>query len=229
MSSYETVPKIAEVIRRCLNTDDEIQINAWAWEIYDDFATGTGLEDIDRSDRTSKKDIVSLSDAIKHLDKAVNSLKEIGWHGGKALQPSATRIRKQSTPFGYDVGFIEAPSVFANHLASMKSILETAMQEIPEDALSVNSAFGDGPGFGRRTTKQPKTAASQVARTCANAYEQLTGRRQTVITDLKARAYGPFLDFVEEIFRILGGLGSAETWARAAVRARAVKVKGPDS
>jgi len=228
MSSYETVPKIAEAIRRCLKTDDEIQINAWASAIYDEFDLCRVLEDMERSDRTSERDIVSLSDAIKHLDKAVNSLKEIGWHGGKALQPSATRIRKQSTRFGFGVGVIEAPRVFANHLASMKSILEMAILEIPEDAMSVNSAFGEGPEFGRRTTKRPKIAAKQVALTCANAYQQLAGSRPTVSTDLKNRAYGPFLDFVQEIFSILGELGSAETWARAAVKVKAGKVKGPD-
>lgn len=221
MDSYDAVPTIAEVIKNHFGRADVEKRNEWATRIYQDFSLSRGLEDIERSDRASERDIASLANALKHLNKAITCLEEVGWHGGKALQQPAIELNKQTRAFVYGVGVIEAPSVIAEQIASLATVIEEAKERIPTDAPSVNSAFGEGPGYERKTTKANKTAAKLVARTCADAFRDLSGVRPTVRTKVDDHtAYGPFLNFLKEIFDILALKASAETWAREATKDR---------
>ena len=155
---------------------------------------------------------MSLSKAIRQLRLAVRSLEEIGWHGGKALHASASHSHRKMTRFRLGVGFLVAPIVFSEQLAATADILETAKNNIPQNALSVNSAFGEGRGFERSKTKGKMYAAKKVAETCATAFQDLSGNRPTVTTDVNYNnPRGLFYNFVREIFRLLELKASPET------------------
>jgi hypothetical protein len=79
-------------------------------------------------------------------------------------------------------------------------------------------------GFRRdRRWRSPfrKHAAAATARATATAFRALGGKRPTVITrPSNGKAYGPFLELVEEVFGALGIDASAESQARAAIRVK---------
>jgi len=72
---------------------------------------------------------------------------------------------------------------------------------------------------GAKTTKRiGKPTARYVARSAADSFARLTGRPPTVITPaLGGKAGGPFLEFLHQVFEVLGIRASAESQARAAI------------
>jgi hypothetical protein len=63
-----------------------------------------------------------------------------------------------------------------------------------------------------------KSQVTQVARTVAEHFYGLTGKRPTRITPPEGgKAHGPFLEFLATIYRILGIKASAENQAKAAI------------
>ena len=216
MSSYETVPKLSALIQRHTQTADEAKALKWAEEIYESFDISRVLEELDRRDRTGHKDIASLTEAVKHLDMAVAKLHEIGWHGGKAIQKLAIDYRAGKGPIAFGVGILEAPRVWSEQVEELSKALKETIGSVDPDALSVNTAFGDGPEFTRNTKKKNKIASRKVAEVCAQTRREISGKEPTVITDPQSGiAYGPFLDFVRDTFSLLGIDDSAEAAARA--------------
>lgn len=71
-----------------------------------------------------------------------------------------------------------------------------------------------------------KREPAEVARFAAKEYERLTGRLPTVVVDpITHQTRGPFIDLVRAIFVAADIDGSAEGFAKTAVRVRRVKEK----
>mgnify|MGYP007134772768 CR=1 FL=1 len=74
-----------------------------------------------------------------------------------------------------------------------------------------------GPEFEKFGTKVAKSGARFLAQECFRAFTALSEDRPAVRTDLQyAEAYGPFLEFVTNIFEALEIDASAEAFAREA-------------
>lgn len=219
MSWYQHFPIIETQLKKHFPLPSEKERTVWCDEIYDSWSTSLSLEVIERSDRPSAKDIESLEKVEKLLRDAALELKELGWHGCKQLEPAATvlanKFRDQNWPFQSRI--LESKEIFSEHLKDLHKSVQGAKNCISPEAESVNTTFGEGPEFGRRKGKKTKTAAKFTADTCLNAFEALLNERATVRT-ADGVAYGPFLDFVTDIFEALDIDASPETWARAAVK-----------
>lgn len=71
-----------------------------------------------------------------------------------------------------------------------------------------------------------KRVPAEVARLAAKEYERLTGRPPTVVVDpYTNQTRGPFIDLVQAIFVAADIDGSAEGFAKTAIKARRVKEK----
>jgi len=70
-----------------------------------------------------------------------------------------------------------------------------------------------------RSGAPEKDLAALVARMVAEHYNRLTGKRPTRITRCgRSKAYGPFIELLTEIYRILGIKASPENQTRAVVK-----------
>lgn len=186
------------------------------------FEAASALQEIESSDRDPKKDIKSLEKAVRALATAQMCIEQLGWYG----QATLPVVLRETVPNPVDFGLIypnsgaQAQEALAGLLASFGRNLKGAVLQIAPDAPSVNTAFGEGPDFEiRRNTKTVKTAAAFLARECGTAFFRLTGEHPTVSTDYSSTgnpAYGPFLDFVSDVFTECNVNASAETFARKA-------------
>ena len=110
-----------------------------------------------------------------------------------------------------------ARSEIGNSIKELASGVEEAITQIDPNGASVNTAFGDGPEFEKFGTKVAKSGARFLAQECFRAFTALSEDRPAVRTDLQyAEAYGPFHEFVTNIFEALEIDASAEAFAREA-------------
>ena len=105
------------------------------------------------------------------------------------------------------------PSTITIHLC-----LEKYYQDLKEATAQAALKVGESrssAGRGRRPKQLPKKIADELAL----YYYWFTGMRPTRHTGFhKSRAYGPFLEFVQKIFDHFGIDGSAQTYAKMAVK-----------
>lgn len=162
---------------------------------------------------------MSLEKISKYLSKASEELKLVGWHGCKALQEPACELANKlhDQHWLVSVEVLGSRNVLSKHIEGIARQIDASGKRIVQDAPSVNTAFGEGPEFGRRTGKPTKTAALFSAAECAKAYHALSDAKPTVRTK-DGTAYGPFLEFVTDIFLALDIEASPETWARIAAK-----------
>jgi hypothetical protein len=219
MGWLEMEPKIAAALRQSFPDAEEGQILRWAGEIYDSWTPSAALDTLQRNDKPPEKDKDSLNRAFAHLSRAAELLKEVGYHGGKQLVPIAQDIEGVRRRRRFGVSSVEAPLIISEILCELANKIQMAESHIPEDAPSINSAFGDGPGFGRHTGRPRNGAARAVAGRCRNAFWELTGTRATVITNsMDSKASGDFLNMLQNVFAAMDIKASAETWARFVTR-----------
>ena len=102
----------------------------------------------------------------------------------------------------------------------------SAVEDLPLGARrALNSAnlemmieISKAPAVGGRPRED---FAAEVAGFVAEEYRRLTGRKPTVpVRERDARAYGPFLELVRDVFAALGIKASPVVWARHAVAPR---------
>ncbi|AXI45117.1 hypothetical protein C1J03_03135 [Sulfitobacter sp. SK012] len=219
MSRYLIMPKIIAVLNAHFPATISERFEAQAEEIYDEWSLFSALEDIERSDRHPTKDIKGLEKAVTLLKRAAVEFSEVGWHGSKALDRPAKQLM-----FAKDDGLqhlqltaLEAPAFFVEHLHQIAASVAHVIPNISEHAPSVNTAFGEGPGFERNNNKPKKTGAAGTAEKCFDVFEKLSGKTATVPA-LGGKAYGPFLSFVTDVFNALEIKASPEARARSAIR-----------
>lgn len=219
MTWFAFYPEIKNLLNSHFPSSSDEEQEYWISEIYNSWTAVKALETIERSDRPATNDIQSLAKIENLLRKAVAEFELVGWHGCKALQDGATDLLNTHDDPHWPIQsqLLGSETVFSNRLEELAAKVALAKSQIPEDAQSINSAFGEGLGFKRTNSKPTKTTAEHVAIECAYAFEALTDQKAAVRTSSSdGRAYGPFLDFVNDTFRTLDISASAETWARNA-------------
>jgi hypothetical protein len=200
-------------------SDDDAQNHAEALDRC--YSLASSLQSVERMDREPQKDIDDIKRAARSMAAAANQLERVGWHGSKTF----SQVLKCFFP-NTDAEFV-APT--ANSLAQkelveslivMSDILNSAASSINPDALSVNSAFGDGPEFETVYKGKPtESAAMLFAADCAKVFHAISGSMPVVNTNPHERgnpAYGPFLDFVTLAFDAVGANASPQVWAKKA-------------
>lgn len=204
----DPVMKILESLPVLTERSDRLKSEALRIEIT---ATLAGLNDRPcRRKGGSKKAIQSLETLIPLLGKSINHFRDMPSEAHDALEHEVTRIQKvQSQTRGWRL--TANPNIIDMQMLSLAKIALAAVEELKGTDIT-------------RSSKPSKTAAWEVAKQAKYTYQTLTGKRATVATK-DGKAYGPFLDFVANIFRATGIKASPETWAREAVKTRSVKEK----
>lgn len=184
------------------------------------FSIALANQMVDRSKINPRADIRDLDRALKHLVRAEKLIGSIGWHGGEALKPFAENRAKGNVPRvkGYQKRpplRVHAPSMFSDAIRDLRLDIEKASEKIdPEDIAPID------PLQSHQSTGRPRAIqAMESARACAIVYQDLTGKRpaRRIQWDTGS-AYGPFHDFVEDIFRVLELSESAEHAIHAAMK-----------
>lgn len=211
----EIIPGIQEVLTKHF---EEVTASV-AEEIYDEWVAADAMQKLERSDRFPSEDKRNLELAAKQIDQASEKLRRTGWHGDKALAPMVARVafadRQQQTSNLMDA--MSAVAFLSKHLAEIASSLRTAASEIDEDGGSVVAALDATAAAGFARGRPRETAARWVASKCAEIYFQQTGSQPSVIVPFAGGpAYGPFLEFVSDMFRAVGISASPENHAKEA-------------
>lgn len=219
MGALEIEPKIAAALRQSFPSADDGAILRWATAIYDAWVPAAAIDALQRGDKPSGHDIQALAKAARQLRGAAKELNKLGGYGGTEVCDEARRWARSHNESVFGVWPEDAGGTIADHINGIATALEDAAGRIPKDAPTVNSFFGEGPGFERHTGRPRNAAARAVALDCARAYEHFSGRQPKVSTNpMDNSAYGPFLDLIDGVFSSLGIDASAETWARYATR-----------
>lgn len=213
MNWVDAEARLSKVILECFPETPDDEAKRLGLTIYDAWKTAVGLQSIERSNRTGAADIKSLQVAAWHLRRCVSSLKPVGWHGGEQLIPLASRLLRPEHPGRPVIPITEAATDVANILEEISAELDAASEQVTPDAPPIFEYLDKGRPKGRPT----ETIADFTAQECASVFKEVSGKRPTVSTDPNSygnQAYGPFLDFVTEVFSELGIEASPETWAR---------------
>lgn len=167
-------------------------------------ATGTAPEK--RRGRSLRKDpaVNILMATILDCDEA---LKAISAELESADSDEYRRIKRERS--------LAAKIALAKMLACSKALFRIGAES--ERANSDHE--GDSPKK-RRTRTDCNCSAADIAIAARYCYESLTGRRATVATDWdENRAYGPYLNLVDELFEAFSIDAKPEHYARQALRA----------
>lgn len=218
----ETRAQLIDLLVRHLGLKDERKQRQYANSLMTVRAIGRGWESTLRADKTADNDRKALAGAATQVERAVAILETLGWRGGNALS-SADHSAK---------GLVEGATSFERieeTLMSISESLRAAIAIITDEGSEANNE--DVRSFSPRRGSPPKHHARFVALHCARLFEIETGRLAAVRTRAlpQAEAYGPFLDFVTDVFGALEIEASAETHAReAAAQCRRDKEERPE-
>lgn len=205
MDWTEHVDALGKVLAKHFPDAPESDLKNWAETIRREFGVAVAFQNIERSDKRPEKDIAKLQSAAKSLEKAAASLRESGWHGGKALTTVAQHFAPGASIYPHGSNTLAAPAL-AELLAELSKDILAAAERIPPNAASVSSAFSEGVEdeyAGEKTHR--KIAASRVSDSCAEAYAELTGRKPgTSWDDAKGDSSGPLIPFIADVFSALG-------------------------
>jgi len=108
------------------------------------------------------------------------------------------------------------------HIAFAEDIL----REVGGSARAAANELEQTPEIPAEKGRARKNASAWTADAAYGAYETLTGLAPTIIVDpLTAKARGPFIDFLAEVFGALQIRASVESAARAAIAQGQLKAK----
>lgn len=183
----------------------------YAEEIYLTFIAGHGLDEMQSVEKTADKDIEHLAKIVRDLRRVSKSLDKTGLQGRSALYDYANEIANPENPVYASVDIKGVPSVIAGKIDEIADRIEDEANRIGPDTLSVSEILGGHKKLGRPI----HITAQLVARRCKRVFEDLGDAPATRRSDWRTgKSYGPFLEFVEEVFKALG----IEANAEAAIR-----------
>ena len=231
MSAEDTYSKISDVLRNHFGNASEDALKAAALDINSDFGVWSSIEFMERSDTDPAKDIELINKSISYLKKAQDALSKVGWYGCKAMEPIAkAEIKKEighsfreemdDGSFVWPVDGRSSRATTINLINELEKKLTEAKNQIDPNAPSLWTALDEGAERQKRV-KPKETVACDIAKACGKQFYELTGQRPTVSTNpykTGRPAYGPFLDFVNDIFSALEISASAEVWAKNACK-----------
>lgn len=223
-SGKSRVEQIKDVLNWHFAGLDEGEIIAHAHQLDRTLATAGALQSLERSNTDPAKDREKILKAAKNIAVAKKALASVGWHGQKALIDVVLPLVGES-----DRQFLQnSGSRFAAKdqintiLEQLEDGLSAAIQAVDLDGKSVMSDIRDHPQQNSFNKSKPReTLARGFAAKCAQKYYQITGLMPTVRTgyeEVSHTAYGPFFEFVKDVFPAAGITASPETWAREAVK-----------
>ena len=222
MDWWTTIPKLEKVLREHFPDAQDEVISRCANKIFEEGAVGADLSELAKRDKAPKADIENIEKAAKNLRLAAEKLEAVGTHGGGQLLETAKWLQKSigNGPAGLLAAPADAGSIIAKVLRSMMTMLEDCAARVPGDGGSTTEAIGMVINGG-----QPqKLAARYSAEVAGVVFAELSGHAPTVATNsADNKAYGPFLDFVSDVFKAAGIEASAEVWARKVVKELGVK------
>lgn len=172
---------------------------------------GQGYNELCSIEKSAEKDREQLAKIVRHLNRASNSLAEIGWNGRTVLYDYANEIANPDNPVRASVGIMGVDSAIAGMIDEIAGRIKEAATRIGPETRSVFEILGRAEKRG-----QPiNFAAHLVARRCKRVFEDLGDNPATRRSDWRTgKSHGPFLEFVEEVFKALG----IEANAEAAIR-----------
>ena len=179
---------------------------------------------MDKGDKDPNSDVENLKKAAAKIGDAAELVRNVGWHGAKALTPLAIKRTKKEL----GARFIPEPSneqakeILADILERIAGEIKTAEQSINRDAPSVWTNLGG--------TKTPVTKAKiiafHVAKGCYCEFERLAGQKPTRSTDRETDGQiSPYYRFTMDVFDALQIDGKPEWYCRMVIKKR--KEEGP--
>lgn len=159
----------------------------------------------DRHDKMLRN-IAALARIESNLDSAKQGLESLEPLGKETLSRSIVGLPGlDNFPLGYE-----------DRVDQLVAEIDVILQHMRLTIETIQSA-GDWKNQSRGRPR--KEVARILAFECANIYQQIAGKKPTIVTHTATNeASGPFLDFVTDIFSGLNVSGSAEAAARLAIK-----------
>jgi hypothetical protein len=222
MDWWTIIPQLEKVLRQHFPDAQDEVVSRCANKIFEEGALGADLSELAKRDKAPKADIENIEKAAKNLRLAAERLEAVGIHGGGPLLETAKWLQKSIGKGPADLLAVpsDAGPIIAEVLRCMMTMLEDCAARVPSDGGSTTEAIGMVITGG-----QPqKLAARYSAEVAGEVFAELSGHAPTVSTNsADNKAYGPFLDFVSDVFKAADIEASAEVWARYVVKELAVK------
>ena len=236
--------QIQSCLKKHFHSSIESQVIAETDAIYQSWRASKALQEKSRTNKNPNEDIRWLEKAAKHVSHAANAVRKVGWYGGKAideqqLEKALTKedellvarykreMAKISSKNNSQKGrYVELPSPNdqQDNLKPTKSFQNLQKVEDLAAELDImcsrlievaNSVCKDATLIPKSNFRPTEDTAYFVCKLCSKCFETLSGMKATVRTRFDDNsAYGPFLDFVSDIFDVLLIKASAETFSR---------------
>lgn len=215
MKQFAQDLKMAETLRLHFPAADEDKRAAALSRLFSIDNLANSFQRLERSVRPAKKDVESLLKIQKLLLSASKELKEVGWYGAvplhNTLNADAQALTSSKT---------NAPRIVSKQIEAIAEQVAIAAREAPIHGETIYDDVLIGAANPSRNSKPSEFRATRVAVECAKVFHALGGQKPSVNTRAGVRdegtAYGPFLDFVTDVFETLGISASPEARARAA-------------
>lgn len=184
---------------------------------------GQVIEKLSLSSVRPETDQQNILDAVKGLRRAEKALGKVGIHGGQAINAVASSLTDSDLPCGIqaDLPYSKSGPKVAEYIGHLADSLEDSAKSVDLSAEHFWAADEDDYSSGR----PKKVQADQVAKECGVLYRQFAGAAPTVsnraVVDghrTANEAYGPFLDMIDDVFKVLEISASSEVYAKSAVR-----------
>jgi hypothetical protein len=212
-----------EVVLECHFPDIETKDIADHAEVMRRSASfNKAFEEIDHANTDPGKDRACIAKAASHLEKATKLLGQVGWHGQKTLShPLEEILSAHKVQFGTELmSNHKVKGVLLEHIQLLGKLLTEASEKVNVSGMSVITPSGEF-----NSAKPKKLFARYVAIDCAKLFQELTTMPPKVRTESSSgKAYGPFLDFVSDVFEALEISASPEVWARAAEKEFSIQI-----
>ena len=142
--------------------------------------------------------------------------------GAKATQAELSKLSHYGNKLAQTLSsaHLETNTLIQRHLPKGVS-LSTFKRELSEILLIIYQAADAAGALAEKGTKPSDQYAANVTLAAANAFTALTGREATrTVNGITGKSGGPFLEFLTELFAILGIKANAEYQARQLRRNR---------
>ncbi|QFT60468.1 hypothetical protein FIU94_16685 [Sulfitobacter sp. THAF37] len=220
----DAIPALKIALSKHFPDVDVKSVEEWADDIYEHASAANSMERLERSDKRPINDSEQLDAAAKNLRIAAKKLEGLGWHGGKSLTIISREVRQmnEDLPGLPLMGALDSGPFLAGFLQALAERLTKCAEDIHPNAAPVMSALDENAKRNTGVGARQKTGAHFTSRKAYDAFRILAGKTPSVATT-DGKAYGPFLDFLKDIFDCLSIDASPETWAREVCREKCEK------
>ncbi|WP_319823848.1 hypothetical protein [Thalassovita sp.] len=173
------------------------------------FDIAQALQEVERSQTSTKSDITAMKKALKGLEDAEAEIQSLGSFGSAFLIETAHQLNAfENDAFaGWQHTGHDSKEIITNKIREVRCGLSRSVREAEEET---------PPVYKSRKGAPRKTTALIFTRALYDVFEDLSGTKPTIVTDRETEEkQGPFLDFVRDMFTLFNVGATPEYMARA--------------